>query len=190
MSDAELMRKVADGDPESGRRFAGQFQVLVYNVCYSFIHNRHDAEDVTQEVFLEAFRNAGRFRGDAKISTWLYRIAVNRSLNFIRKNRKRRFWQELSAVFDPGPSGSNSQEFEMSDNATDGRLKNLEQKSVIGKALDSLPENQRIAFTLNKMEDLSYAEVADVMQLSLSAVESLIHRARLGLQKRLKNYYF
>ncbi len=78
----------------------------------------------------------------------------------------------------------------MSGDTTDGRLKNREQKSVIGEALESLPENQRIAFTLNKMEDLSYAEVAEVMQLSLSAVESLIHRARLGMQKKLKHYYF
>lgn len=68
-------------------------------------------------------------------------------------------------------------------------LEQQEQKLMISKAIQSLPENQRIAFTLNKLEDLSYAEVAGVMQTSLSSVESLIHRARVGLQARLKKYY-
>ena len=187
MTDLELLTGLAKGDPLAGRQFVDDHQLKVYNVCYSFLQNEHDAQDVAQEVFIEAIRNAEKFRGDAKLSTWLYRIAVNRSLNHLRDNKKRRFWKEIDSLFGlnirtDDPSG-------MEPNTTSDNLEQKEQKLLIGDAIKSLPEKQRTAFTLNKLEDLSYTEVAEVMNTTLSSVESLIHRARLGLQKKLRTYY-
>ncbi len=187
MTDLELLTKMAEGDVSAGRRFVDNHQVNVYNVCYSFLQNEHNAEDVAQEVFIEAIRNAAKFRGDSKLSTWLYRIAVNRSLNFLRDNRKRRFWIEIDSLIGIGGDPDDSKD--QGPVSDDDLLEQQEQKLLIGKAIQALPENQRIAFTLNKLEDLPYAEVAEIMQTTLSSVESLIHRARVGLQKRLKNYY-
>ncbi len=186
MTDLELLNRLAHGDQIAGRQFVDNHQVNVYNVCYSFLQNEHDAEDVAQEVFIEAIRNSGKFRGDAKLSTWLYRIAVNRSINHLRDNKKRRFWKEIDALFGFGSSGDEPLETGPAVNAD--YLEQKELKQLIESSIQSLPEKQRIAFTLNKLEDLSYAEVAEIMQTSLSSVESLIHRARTGLQAKLKNY--
>jgi RNA polymerase sigma factor (sigma-70 family) len=187
MTDLELLNGLAKGDPLAGRQFVDSYQVNVYNVCYGFLQNVHDAEDIAQEVFIEAIRNASKFRGDAKLSTWLYRIAVNRSLNHIRNNKKRRFWKELDSVFGFDIFSDRTNSYEPVTN--EDELERKEQKLMIGEAIKSLPEKQRAAFTLNKLEDLSYAEVAEIMQTSLASVESLIHRARAGLQKKLKSNY-
>lgn len=189
MTDLELMKKVSEGDSSAGRQFVDNHQVNIYNVCYSFLQNEQDAEDLAQEVFIEAIRNAVKFRGDAKLSTWLYRIAVNRSLNHMRDNRKRRFWRDIDSLIGFNLNSEDEESGESGPFVNEDHLEQQEQKLMIGKAIQSLPENQRIAFTLNKLEDLSYAEVAGVMQTSLSSVESLIHRARVGLQTRLKKYY-
>jgi len=187
MSDQELLDGIAKGDPLAGRLFTDTYQVKVYNICYSFLLNVHDAEDLTQEVFIEALRNAGKFRGDSRLGTWLYRIAVNRSLNHIRDNRKRKFWKDIDDFFTLDGMSDHASGREPESNAD--LLEQKEQRHLIGEAIASLPEKQRIAFTLNKLEDMSYPEVAEVMQTSVSSVESLIHRARMGLQKQLKHYF-
>lgn len=182
MTDKELIQGLIDSDRQAGSYLVDQYQVLVYNTCYSFLHNVQNAEDVTQEVFIEVIRHASRFRAEAKVSTWLYRIAINRSLNYIRNNRKRWFWEEIDDYFESGKAGREPKA------ETDPAERN-EQKNIIARAIDSLPKNQRIAFSLNKLEDLSYAEVAEIMELKLPAVESLLHRAKMNLQKKLKAYY-
>lgn len=184
MTDQELLQKYAGGNIAAGRTFVEMYQDKVYAVCYSFLRNAHDAEDVAQEVFIEAIRNADKFRGDARLGTWLYRIAVNRSLNFLRDNRKRRFWQELDALI-----SSRGGEPEANHTPGDGILEQRDEARLIADAIANLPEKQRIAFMLNKIEDLSYAEVAEVMEASFSSVESLIFRARENLQKKLKKYF-
>jgi len=188
MTDQELLEGIEHGDPEAGRIFVDRYQVQVYNVCYGFLYNAHDAEDMTQEVFVEVIRNASKFRGDSKLSTWLFRIATNRSLNFIRNNRKRKFWIEIDSFF--GISGSADAVSRAAEPvASVDYLEQEEQKTALYAAIAALPQNQRTAFTLNRIEDLPYAEIAEVMEISLSAVESLIHRARLNLRKKLQFFY-
>jgi RNA polymerase sigma-70 factor (ECF subfamily) len=129
----------------------------------------------------------GRFRGDSKLSTWVYRIAVNKSLNHIRKNRQARLTLSIEQLIRGPRSGEN--EFSMEEpGKMDHKLEKKELVDVLNKAINSLPENQRIAFTLSKYDDMAYLDIAEVMDISLSAVESLIHRAKLNLQKRLLNY--
>ena len=186
MTDAELVQGLKDKDPGAWHELVDRYQLLVYNVCNGFLRNAHDAEDLSQDIFIEVFNNAHKFRGDAKLSTWLYRISVNRSLNFIRNNSKRRFWKEIDALFGiSAPEDATA--FVPSVEAEP--METSEQRSLLDQAISQLPENQKVAFTLNKIEELPYAEVAEIMELSLSAVESLIHRARVNLRKKLTNYY-
>lgn len=186
MTEAALIQGLKDKDPVAWNELVNQYQLLVYNVCKGFLHSAHDAEDLSQDIFIEVFNNAGKFRGDAKISTWLYRIAVNRSLNFIRNSRKRSFWKEIDALFG---NASQNETSVYEPRVGPDSIETSEQRSLLEKAIASLPENQRVAFSLNKIEELPYAEVAEIMELSLSAVESLLHRAKLNLRKKLKNYY-
>lgn len=151
------------------------------------MQHQHDAEDVTQEVFAEIFQSILQFKGEAKLSTWIYRIAVSKSLEFLRKkNRKKRFgfMQGLFGNDDLSPIKH------VSDFYHPGvQLENKERAKILFAAIDKLPENQKTAFVLSKMEDLSYDEIAEIMKTSLSSVESLMFRAKQNLQKLLGDYY-
>lgn len=164
-----------------------RYQYRVVNTCYGFVHNREDAEDIAQEVFLEVYQSIEKFRGDAKLSTWIHRISVTKSLDFLRKhNRKKRFGrlrrifgrdQEIDQI--PAPASHNPHR----------HLEQQERARILKQAVDSLPENQRIAITLHKYDGFSYKDAADIMGTSVSSVESLLHRAKKNLQKRLSAYY-
>jgi RNA polymerase sigma-70 factor, ECF subfamily len=160
----------------------------VVNTCFGLLHNIDDSEDVAQDVFIEVFRSVENFRADSKISTWLYRIAVNRSLNFIRDNNKRKWFQSFSEVVESKKEMLNELSHQNADDPV-SELEHSQRALILHEAIDSLPENQRVAFTLNKYEDLSYKEITEVMNLSVSSVESLIHRAKKNLQKKLYKCY-
>lgn len=188
MDESELIKGIQMADRQAFRTLVESYQKMVVNTCLGIVHNQSDAEDLAQDVFLEVFRNADQFRGDARLSTWLYRIAVNRSLNFVRANRRKRFWQSLEETFTGGRNHSR----EISENRNDqpdNEIKDQQRRDMLHKAIDNLPERQRIAFTLNKYEDLSYQQVAEIMELSVSSVESLIYRAKKNLQDQLYECY-
>lgn len=188
MNEAEIIQKLREGDEEAFRQLVEKHRQLVVNTCFGLVHNLEDAEDIAQDVFIEVFRSVDKFRSDSKISTWLYRIAVNRSLNFIRDNKRRKWMQSVEDVL--------SLKNERINNLLSGKavspdieMENSERAALLHKTIDSLPENQRVAFTLSKYEDLSYKEIAAVMETSVSSVESLIHRAKKNLQKKLYACY-
>lgn len=162
------------------------YQDQVYNTVLGFLRSEADAEDVAQEVFVAVYRTIDGFRGEAKLSTWVYRIAVSKSLGWLRKaNRKKRLGmltRLLGHQNDPGLAVTGSFHPGV-------LLENKEKAAVLFAAIDRLPEKQRVAFTLNKVEGLAYREIMEVMGLSLAAVESLLHRARKNLQKSLYQYY-
>lgn len=161
-----------------------EFQKKVFNTCLGIVHNADDADDITQEVFIEAFNSIDRFRGDSKISTWLYRISINKSLNFIRDNKWSKYFQSLSLKNTPDiPDEEHNfdQPFDI--------LQKKQRKMIMDSAIDSLPKNQKIAFTLNKFDELSYKEISEIMDISISSVESLIFRAKQNLQKKLLHCY-
>jgi len=179
----QLIENLKEGHEPTYRFVVEKYLKNVVNTCFGLVHNRADAEDIAQEVFIEVHRSVHRFRADAKLSSWIYRIAVNKSLNFIRDNKKSR---RLSSGYDDAQSiraqaGENDH--------PEKNLLNKERARILHEAVSRLPENQKIAFTLNKYEDLSYAEISEVMEVSLSSVESLIHRAKLNLQKQLIKCY-
>jgi len=146
-----------------------------------------DAEDLAQEVFMEVFQSLSGFRSESKLSTWLYRIAVNKSLNFVKKQKRNGLLQSIEGFFS-GVKGSTSSNLEVEDESNaspEETVINKEKRKILKSAINSLPQNQRIAFILSKYQDLSYKEIAEVMDISLSSVESLLFRAKANLQKKL-----
>jgi RNA polymerase sigma-70 factor, ECF subfamily len=189
MQDRELIHDLKAGSPEAFRKLIELHQVPLIRLCKGFLPREEDARDIVQETFIEVFESINRFREDARLSTWIYRIAVNKSLNLMRKNKVHRFIQSLDAF-----TGGHQQAGQIAqpDNTMEhpgSALENREKAMQIRRAMDTLPKNQRIAFVLNKFQDLSYKEIAEVMDISIASVESLMHRAKMNLQQKLYNLY-
>ena len=187
MNDRELIQKIAAKDHSAFKALVDRYQTLVINTCYNLLGNRQDAEDVAQEVFFQVYKSAQKFRQEAKLSTWLYRIAVNRSLNFIRDNKRFGWLKSLSSLLEDNRKRVTDVPASNLDRP-DITLEKKERNAIVQKAIDSLPEKQRAAFVLHKYEGMSYQEIAEILHRSLSSVESLIHRAKSNLQKKLLHY--
>jgi RNA polymerase sigma-70 factor, ECF subfamily len=188
MDEHQLINGIQQGDHKTFQILVETYQRMVVNTCFGIVHNKSDAEDLAQDVFLEIFLTAKNFRGDSKISTWLYQIATNRSLNLIRNNKRKRLFQSIEETF----TGGRNQASEISENGGDQPDKNItdqQRSDLLHRAIDQLPEKQRIAFTLNKYEELPYQQIAEIMEISLASVESLIHRAKKNLQEQLLDCY-
>ena len=188
MSDTEIINQLRQGNEAAFRMLVEHYQKMVVNTCFGMVHNREDAEDIAQDVFVEVYRSIQNFRADAKLSTWLYRIAVNRSLNYIRDNKKHRWFQS----FENEVETKNRQLLQIESSEADQpafELENKQRATILHEAIRTLPENQKVAFTLSKYEELSYQEIAEVMELSVSSVESLLFRAKKNLQKKLYTCY-
>ncbi len=180
MLDQELIKQLQDGDSRAFQTFYEKYGPGVYRICYRFLNNKTEAEDAVQEVFLKAFHSLSQFRGQAQISTWLYRIAVNHCLNLQRLSRLRS-WLSLEFLNNRQPISEN-----IEDNPLDN-LENKETRDLIEQAVAALPERQRMAFILCRYEQKSYQEMAEIMNCSVSAIESCLHHAKKNLSLALKN---
>jgi len=190
MTDRELVQGIIDNDQASFKELVETHQLFVIRTCYALVHDMEDAQDLAQEVFIEVLKSASAFRGSAKLSSWIYRIAVNKSLNHLKKYKRRDTFSKFS--FQDSGGTMHVEQITNQNTYTVGYagMEEMELKQALHTAIDSLPVNQKIAFTLHNYEDLPYKEIAEVMKVSLSSVESLIHRARLNLRKRLNYYYY
>ena len=188
MTEAEIIKKLKEGSEKAFRDLVSTYQKMVVNICYGIVHNIEDAEDVAQDVFIEVFRSVSGFRGDSKLSTWIYRIAVNRSINYLRDHKRRSNLKSLDETVDSSKSAI-SELFYESASDPQKEMENIQRSKILYAAIGTLSKNQRIAFTLNKYEGLSYKEISEIMGLSISSVESLMHRAKKNLQKRLYSHY-
>ena len=185
-SDHILVEELKLGEEGAFRQLVDEYQDKVYNTCISLVKNAEDADDITQEVFIEVYNSIHKFRAESKLSTWIYRITVNKSLEHLRKMKRKKRSGFLQWISSEGPDP----EIQIPDFDHPGVLaENREKARILFNAIEKLPEKQRIAFTLHKMEDLSYEQIADVMQKSLSSIESLLHRAKNNLKKELYAYY-
>jgi RNA polymerase sigma-70 factor, ECF subfamily len=186
LSDKELLDRIRNKDQDAFKHLVGNYNSLVLNTCNSFLHNFEDAQDISQEVFIEVYKSIEKFRGESKISTWLYRISVNKSLNHIRKNKRNSIFQSIeSIVWSQKNNIDNLSEIGESENDSETNKRS----KILYKAINSLPQNQRIAFTLSKLESMKYKKISEVMNVSISSVESLMFRAKKNLQKKLINIY-
>jgi RNA polymerase sigma factor (sigma-70 family) len=183
LTEIELIQKLQQGDEAAFKYLVDSYQDRVYNTALGVVQNPQDAEDVAQEVFIQVYRSIGSFKGDAKLSTWLYRIATTRALDLLRSKKSKKRFGIIQRLFGEG----NEPVFEIPEFHHPGiALEQKENAAKLFRAISQLPENQKIAFTLHKLEDLSYQEVSEVMKTTVPAVESLMHRAKMNLKKILE----
>ena len=186
MNELELIQQLRAGDELAFKSLVENYQDLVYNTAMGVVQNSEDAEDVAQEVFIQVYRSIDQFKGDARLSTWIYRITTTKALDHIRSRKRKKRFAFITSLFGPNDELIHEPvDFQHPGVALDRK----EQAALLFRMIDQLPENQKVAFTLHKSEELSYQEIADVMQLSVSAVESLLFRARQNLRKLLEKYY-
>jgi RNA polymerase sigma-70 factor, ECF subfamily len=188
MTDEDLIQRLIARDNSAFRELVEKYQSMVFKTCFGLLRQSEDAEDIAQDVFIEVFQSIEQFRQQSKLSTWLYRISINKSLNHLRKNKVKNLMNSIEHFL----FREKSSKLDIEDtNANDSpySIDYRERSGILQKAIDSLPDNQRIAFSLCKYDELSYQEIMEIMNLSLPSVESLIHRAKLNLQKKLINYY-
>ena len=181
-----FIQQLQSGDAAAFRTLIDTYQDQVFNLCLGFVHRSEDAEDLAQEVFVEAYRSVDNYRGDAQLGTWLYRIATNKSLEWIRYNQRKKRLAFFQAKRGEDAGLENIGDMEAHPGV---QLENQERSKILFWAIDQLPLKQRTAFTLHKVEGLSYQEVSQVMEMSLSSVESLMFRAKKNLKKKLIAYY-
>jgi len=159
-------------------------KTMVYNLALSFLQNTEDAEDITQEVFIEVYNSFYKFNGNSTISTWIYRITVNKALDFIRKKKRKKRFSIVNRLFATEQLDVESNQIVHFDHP--GVL--MEQKEnarLVFKLIDELKENQKTAFILFHLEDLSQKQIAEIMGISTKAVELLVRRAKLKLKEKL-----
>jgi RNA polymerase sigma factor (sigma-70 family) len=186
LNDLELVERLKKGEEAAFKVIVDTWRDMVFNTSLGIVQSSEDAEDVAQEVFVQVYESINQFKGDSKFSTWLYRIAVTKSLDHLRKKKRKKRFAFVQSLF-----GMNEEEVrhEPDFNHPGVSLENKEKAAVLFRAIDKLPDNQKAAFTLHKMEGLSYQEVAEIMETTVSSVESLMHRAKTNLKKNLTDYY-
>lgn len=178
MSENELIQEIVKGSQPAFLELYNKYSSKVYNLALSYSKNEEDAEEITQDVFIRIHKSADSFKGNSRLSTWIYRITINAALNFIKKKNKfTNFKNNLSEV--------PTIEFEHPGVI----LENKENSKALYMAMDCLPERQKTAFILSYIEELPRQEVADVMENTLKGVESLLQRAKKNMRVELEKVY-
>jgi RNA polymerase sigma-70 factor (ECF subfamily) len=185
--DAALMLRVKQGDTAAFEQLVDKYKQPVMNVVYRMLRDATEAEDVAQNVFVQVYKSAGRYEVSSKFSTWLFTIARNLCLNELRR-RSRHPADSMDAAHpeqedQPWQQFEDKKTFSPPDTLLHGEL-----EEKIEEAMAELPENQRTAILLCRQDELSYEDIAKVLQCSLSATKSLIHRGRETLKQKLKPY--
>jgi RNA polymerase sigma-70 factor, ECF subfamily len=181
--DVRLMGLVAGGDMPAFEQLIERHQALVVGTAARMLGSNSDVEDIAQQVFIRVWKSAGRYRPRAKFTTWLLKITRNLVFNELRRTKRR-----AQLPLQPDPQG---EEIPLSDDITaapDASLLENELQHAIEDAITQLPETQRMALILRRYEDLSYEDIAEVLDLSVPAVKSLLFRARTELRSRLGKY--
>lgn len=182
MTDAELSEKLKAGDRTAFNELVQQHRSRVINTCYRFLLDRQDAEDISQDVFIEVFQSIRSFRGTSKLSTWIYRIAVTKSLDELKKRKRKKRLSSIGKVLHLDEVAG----WISGGSMPDKRIREYEKMREVEHALNTLPENQRVAFTLSKIEGYTNAEIAEIMNTTKIAVESLVSRAKTKVSKDLE----
>ena len=186
MNDNEIIRLILRGDRQSFSMLVEKYQDGVFRLCMGFLHDKEDADDLTQEIFIRVFESLSGFKGKAAFSTWIYRIAVNASLNKVRRNKGNPSLSRLDITYDKVKESEISSPFHDSENP-ESILIRQEKIKWVQDALDSLPQNQRTAIVLSKYDDMSQKEIAEIMKTTEGAVEALIQRAKTNLRLKLSS---
>jgi RNA polymerase sigma-70 factor (ECF subfamily) len=177
-----LLNKVVNGDSNAFRKLVELNQKKVIHICLSYVRNSPDAEDVAQEVFIEMYRSINNFRNESSISTWLYRLAVNKSLDFIRQSKRQK--RGSGKVNSMEKSEIEKLNITSKQLASDS-IEEEERKKMLYHSIEQLPKRQKEALLLSQIKELKQQEVADIMETSVSSVASLLVRAKRKLKELL-----
>jgi len=175
--DRELVRRIRDGDAEALRAIVERYQDRIFSLIYGIVRDRHEVEDVAQEVFLKVYTRIQAFDERSKFYTWLYRVAANAAKDHVKK-RSRRPAVALKEDDVIPSTGDNPL----------GRAAATETRRLVREAIAALPLRYREVLTLRELEGLTYNEIASVLKISIGTVESRLHRARAKLKRRLEQH--
>ena len=185
-TETELIELLKRKDESAFKAIVEQWRDMVFNTLLGIVQNETEAEDLSQDVFIKVFENISSFKGESKFSTWLYRITTTTALDHLRsKKRKKRF----GFIFSLGDSEQNKTDRIPGFHHPGVTLDNKERASVLFRAISKLPESQKVAYTLHKLEGMSYRDISLVLDSTVSAVESLMSRANGNLRKNLEVFY-
>lgn len=182
----ELLRRCQAGDEDAWREFIEAYKHMVYSLAYEMLRNAEDAEDAAQEVFINAFRAIGSFRGDARLSTWLYRVTKNVCLNYIRQRDRVDYesldnqevnWEDIVSDEDSFPS---PEEIAL----------RRELREVVRRKIDELPPIYRTAIIMCDIQQLSYDEAAQILNVPVGTLKSQVFRGRRMLKEKLEEYWW
>lgn len=178
-----MIAAVLRGDPRQFHELIRPYERSVYLMALSMLRNEAEAEDVAQEAFLKAFRNLAKFRADSKFSTWLISITLNEA----RSRLRRRQIVKMDSLDDPGEDERHVTPALLRDwrEIPSEAVERQEVRAILRQAIEELPDIYREVFMLRDVEEMSVNEVAEAMEISISAVKVRLHRARIMLQKRL-----
>ena len=175
-SDTNLMLDFAGGDISAFEQIMIKYKKLVMNVAFRYVQDKGLAEDITQDVFMKIYNSADSYKPKAALSTWIYRITVNHSLNKLRKIKK----IKTISLASIGEISDSDKNFFPAEN-----MENSELTNFIRNAVASLPHRQQTAVILKKYEKLSYDEIAKIMNCTIPAVDSLLQRAKENLKIKI-----
>ncbi|MBO0934404.1 RNA polymerase sigma factor [Fibrella aquatilis] len=176
-----LLTAIGRGEEAAFRALYEHTKSRVFNTALSYVRSREDAEEITQDVYVEVFRSAGAFRGEAGVTTWLYQITVRKSLDWLRHRKRQKRFAFLTSLFDPN---SGALLHDPPDFFHPGiALDQQENAALLFRAIDKLSDKQKTAYILARVEGLSNIDTANVLGVSVGAVESLLTRATENLKK-------
>ena len=162
-----------------------KYAVFVYNIALNYLQNTEDAEEITQDVFIQVNQSLKKFEHNSTIKTWIYRITINKCLDFIKFKNSQKRWYVYGKKSSDEKEILNHSNFDHPGIA----IENQENAAILFQTINQLKDNQKTAFLLSKVEELSNAEIAAIMELSISSVESLIFRAKTNLKEKLSNKF-
>ncbi|MEN6619355.1 MAG: RNA polymerase sigma factor [Rikenellaceae bacterium] len=177
----QIISNILAGDKDKFSAIVNLYKDSVFRIAIGYMHTKDEAEDIVQEVFIKSYQSLSSFKGKSEFSTWLYRITVNTCLNAINKKQRLNIFQKseetAARIFNIRSEDKNPEESIVAG----------EKEKAVKEAINSLPKQQRTAFTLKRYEELSQSEISEIMEISEGAVEQLLQRARINLTNKLKN---
>jgi RNA polymerase sigma factor (sigma-70 family) len=177
MTDFELIDKFKNGDQFSFNEIVKRYQKRIYMVIRRMVDDHDDADDIMQDVFIKVHDSLKNFRGESGIYTWMYRIAVNLSINFLNKKKLRKFFHYEDLI----------QPLISSDEKPDDTMERKEKAELIEKAIESLPQKQKLAFVMRYYDDMSYEEISKILKKSVGALKANYFHAFKKIEEYIKS---
>lgn len=182
MTEQQLIFGLRNGEDWAFKELVNLFQNKVFNTSLGLLQHTADAEDIAQEVFIQVYRSINSFKEESTLATWVYRITITKSLDYLRSKKRKNRFSFISSLF----VADNDLPIDAVDfNHPGVQLDKKEDAVTLFKLIAQLPENQKTAFVLNKVEDLSYSEIAGILNTTVPAVDALLQRAKQNLRKKI-----